>query len=367
MNNDVLFYPQIGLTNPALIKSMALLYDNIYRICPDNVIPEDHPELAPLLEEGSIGRIIDPSSYAEDASTKFIEKLEVWDAAALSISDDDENYSLLHTEKTDQVVRDLFKDIGFKEENNWLYVPTEFASNFMLYMASDIATKNGLSLSTDSMAAWTATNYFATDGMLDDFIQPPGFDNKYLNDPFGIFNLLVSELTPVNISEIPAEDIIRFREQRRDEISYFRNCVFDLKKVIENTVDQDISIDRIEALAKELARAQNDYQKSADVIRAKKWFGSTMMGIPAPIGLCKLMSIPMATTMGIAATGIALGGLYSFASSREEIKKLHKDNPAAFLTVLHRDFKGYCHPTGTRIGGDINMAAWNAMEEYIAD
>lgn len=367
MKNDALFYPHIGLNNPELIKSMALLYDNIYRICPDNVIPDDHSELVPLLEEGSIGKIIDPSHYAAEASTQFIDKLEIWDAAALTIDEDDSSLSRLHTEKTDQVVRDLFKEVGFKEENNWLYVPTEFASNFMLYMASDIAKKNDLSLSTNSMAAWTASNYFATDGMLNDFLQPPGFDNEYLDDPFGIFNLLVSELTPVNIAEIPAGDILRFREQRKDEITNFRKCIFDLKKVVEDTVDQDISMDRIERAAKELVIAQKNYQKSADIIKVKKWFGSTMMGIPAPIGLCKLMSIPTATTMGIAATGIALGGLYSMASSREEVKKLHKDNPAAFLTVLNRDFKGYCRPTRTRKGGDINMAAWNAMEEYIAD
>jgi hypothetical protein len=367
MENDALFYPQIGLNNPTLVKSMALLYDNVYRICPNEVIPDDHPDLAPLLEEGSIGRIVDPSNYAEEASTKFIEKLDIWDAAALAVDDADQNMSRLHIEKTDKVVRDLFKEVGFMEDNNWLYVPTEFASNFMLYMASDIAKKNNFCLSTNSMAAWTASNYFATDGLLNDFLQPPGFDNEYLDDPFAIFSLLISKLTPVNISEIPAESILVFRERRRDEINYFRKCVFDLKKIIEDTIDDDVSIDRIENAAKELARAQKIYQDSADVIKAKKWFGSTMMGIPAPIGLCKLMSIPTATTIGIAATGIALGGLYSMASSREEVKKLNKDNPAAFLTVLNRDFKGYCHPTRTRMGGDINMAAWNAMEEYIAD
>ncbi|MCU8005799.1 DUF6236 family protein [Shewanella sp. SM96] len=365
MKNDALFYPQISLDNPRLIKSMALLYDNVYRICPDNVIPDDHPELQALLEEGSIGKIIDPSKYSEEASTQFIEKLGEWDAAALSF--EDHQISRLHTGKTDEIVRDMFRDIGFTEENDWMYVPTEFASNFMLYMANIVAKNNNLSLSTNSMEAWTASNYFATNGILGDYLQPPGFDNEYLDDPFAIFNMLISNLTPVNISEIPADKILLFREKRRDEILNFRKCVFDLKEVIANTSDGDISIDRIKGAAKKLAAAQDNYRKSADVIKAKKWFGSTMMGIPAPIALCKLLAIPTATTIGIAATGIAIGGLYSLMASKEEVKKLNKDNPSAFLTVLGRDFKGHCRARGSRMGGDINMTAWNSMQEYVAD
>ena len=365
MQKDALFYPQISLENSKLIKSMALLHDNIYRICPDDVIPEDSSDLQPLLEEGSVGKIINPSRYSKPTSKKFLNALDNWEAAALSF--DEHDISMLHSQKTDYVVRELFRNLGYKEENEWLYVPSEVASNFMLFMAKDIATKNNLALCTDKIEAWTATNYFSINGAIDDFTQPPGYDNSNLENPYALFNMLISELTPVNISEIPAEKILTFRENRKDEIRNFRDCISDLEEEIKNTVDEDISIDRIEKKAKELAKAQEDYKKSADLISVKKWFGSSMMGIPAPIGLCNLFSIPTATTKIIAGTSIILGGLYSIMSSKQEIKKLNKENPASFLIELERHFKNCTPKTKTRRGGDINMKAWNCMHEYVAD
>jgi hypothetical protein len=365
MQNDVLFYPQISLTDPKLIKSLVLLYDNVYRICPDNIIPDDHADLHELLAEGCVGRTIDPVIYAEEASSKFLEGLEYWNADALYV--DDENISRLHVDKTDQIIREMFRDIGFKEQNGWMYVPTEFAENFMLFMAKEVATKNKLALCTSSMSAWTATNYFGIDGGIHDNPMLPGFDNEYTDDPFGLFNMLITELTPVNISEIPSDKILEFKLKRRDEILNFRKCIFDLKSEIESTIDKDISIDRIEKKAKQLACAQSDYKKSADIIGAKKWFGSSMMGVPASIGLCSLLSIPTAATIMLAGTGVALGGLYNLATSKEDLKKLNNENSASFLVELERDFKGHFRGRGSRSPGDINMTAWNSMEEYVAD
>lgn len=368
MQNDVLFYPNISFNNPKVIKSLSLLYDNVYRICPNNVIPEDSEELQPLLEEGSIGKIIDPSFYSEQASAEFLDSLDNWNAAALCADDTDiTQLSRLHIGKTDQIIRGLFKEVGFEERGDWMIVPSELSENFMLFMAKNIAQKNNLALSTGSMAAWTATNYFNVDGRIHDSPMHLNTANECTDDPYGLFNLLVSELTPINIGEIPAEKIIQFKNKRKDEILNFRNCIYELKSEIEGTIDQDISIDRIEKKAKQLAIAQADYKKSADLINVKKWFGSTMMGIPAPIGLCNLLSIPSATTLGLAATGIALGGLYGLESSKEQIKTLNKDNPASFLIELTKDFKGHFRGTGTRGPGDINETAWNYMEEYIAD
>jgi hypothetical protein len=80
MNKDALYYPHIALQNPSWIKAMALLYDNIYRIVPDNVIPEDSAELHALLEEGSVGKMIDPAPYSKSSSDDVWRQLSwpVW-------------------------------------------------------------------------------------------------------------------------------------------------------------------------------------------------------------------------------------------------------------------------------------------------
>ncbi|MGC4010937.1 MAG: hypothetical protein QM805_19285 [Pseudomonas sp.] len=100
MQKNALFYPQIGLQNSSLTKAMALYYDKIYRIVPDNVIPDDAEDLQALLEEGSIGKTIDPAKYSKKASKDFLSKIEEWSAAALEFGEDDElTIARLHTEK----------------------------------------------------------------------------------------------------------------------------------------------------------------------------------------------------------------------------------------------------------------------------
>lgn len=365
MLKDALYYPYIGLKNPDLIKSMALLYNFIYRIVPDNVIPDDSEELQPLLEEGSVGKMVAPEHYAEQASSEFLEGIETWDAAALGF--DEEEVSRLHENKIDQVVKRLFVEAGFTKDNKWFHVPSELASNYMLFMARNISIKNDLALVTDNWGAWTGTNYFNLNGTIDESVQPLGYGNEFIDDPFGLFSMIISGIYPINIDEIPTEKIVEFRKKRSDEINNFRLSISELHDEIKNTVDGDISIDRIERKAKELQEAANNYKKSADLITVKKWIGTFMAGVPAPVTLCNIFKIPVATVFGLASTCVAMGGLYNTYAAKEEIKKLNKENPASFLIELRNHFKDFTAPRGSRNGGDINMHAWNCIEEYIND
>ncbi|MCK5721653.1 MAG: hypothetical protein KAI84_03890, partial [Gammaproteobacteria bacterium] len=105
MHSHALYYPHIALIDDSWIKAMSMLYDSIYRIVPDGIIPDDNPNLQPLLEEGAIGRMINPSGYARDASEVFLSKVDgEWNAAALYPSDEDFDISRLHTDKIDVVV-----------------------------------------------------------------------------------------------------------------------------------------------------------------------------------------------------------------------------------------------------------------------
>ena len=364
MNKDALYYPHITLGNPVWIKAMSLLYENIYRIVPDNVIPDDNSQLQALLEEGSVGKMIDPASYSKDTADEFLAKLDDWDAAAFDGDPEgEEQLSRIHEDKTDHRVKRLFKEAGFQNENHWMYVPTEIASHYMLYLANDISKKNNLSLITSDWGAWTGISYFNLNGQLDESITPE-MESEYIDDPFGLFSLIVSEITPINISEIPAEDILNFRLKRIDEISNFRACIGNLLAELQDLESIDIKFDVIKSKVKELERAKLDYQNSADLIKAKGWFGITMMGFPAPVVFGKLMSIPTASTVALGTTGLALGALYSIKNTATELRKLNKENPASLLVEMRSSFKNY---TSARGGGDINYHAWNCMEEFVND
>jgi len=364
MLKDALYYPHIGLKNVPLVKSMALLYDRVYRIVPDNVIPDDHPDLQPLLEDGLVGAMIDPTRYSRAASDNFLAKLGDWRAAALSHQEEDaEQISRLHVDKTDQRVREMFSEMGCSDENEWMHVPTELASNFMLYLATEISKKNNLSLITNNWGAWTGANYFRLNGKLDETIScETKLDHLY--DPYSLFGLILSEMIPMNISDISSDEIVSFRGKRHDEISCFRNAITALSEELKALDSDEIKIDRIRDKVRELNRAKKDYKHSADLIGAKRWFGVSMMGFPAPIVFGNLMSIPAGSTIALGAAGLAIGALYSITSTREDIRKLNAENPASYFIELGRSFKNYTQARGS---GDINFQAWSCMEEYVND
>lgn len=364
MQKNVLYYPHIGLHNAPLTKALALFYEHVYRIVPDNVIPDDNEELHPLLEEGSVGGMIDPAPYSLSASDEFLSKLEEWDAAALDgDSDGEQQLAKLHVEKTDERVRKLFEESGYQTDNDWMSIPTEIASNYMLYLASIIAKKNNFSLVTGDWGAWTGTCYFNLDGQID-YSLSPDMMSEYVDDPFGLFCLLVSEITPTNISEISANKILDFRIKRSDEIANFRKCLSDLHEELKIIDANEIRLDTIRDKVKALNKAKHEYQDSADIIKVKGWTGLKMIGFPAPSIFAHFMDIPTASTVALGATGLALGALYTIKSNAQDLKKLNKENPASFLIETDRSFKNY---TSRRGGGDINYHAWNCMEEFVND
>jgi hypothetical protein len=365
MIDNALYYPNINFHNTSWLKSMAMFYDKIYRIIPNDIIPEDNYDLQPLLEDTSIGRPIDPLNYSKKTSEEFLLKKDEWDAAALlSNYDEDEQFERIHQDKTDYAVRELFKKLGYQETEEWLYVPTELASNYMLFLAKEIAKKNQLQLITNTWAPWTATTYFNMNGNIDESITPYDLESKYFTDPFSLYSLILNEITPLNISEIPSHKIIQFREKRKDEIKNFRHTILELYNELQILDDPFVREDKIKDKIKEFQIAQKNYQDSADIIKAKGWFGVSFMGFPAPIALGKLFSIPYASTVALATTGLAIGGLFNIKNTKHELQKLQKENPISALVEMKKSFKNYSSLRGQK---DINYKAYTTMEEYVND
>lgn len=63
MLNNALYCPYIAFNDSTWLKAMAMYYENIYRIVSDSIIPDDPEDLRPLLEDSSIGAMIDPLPY----------------------------------------------------------------------------------------------------------------------------------------------------------------------------------------------------------------------------------------------------------------------------------------------------------------
>lgn len=233
----------------------------MYRIVPDNVIPDDHQDLQALLEEGLVGSRVDPARYAHETSNQFLSKLDGWGAAALThVKRDSDRLVQIHKDKTDQRVYALFQEAGFKSDNEWLLVPTELASNYMLYLATEISKHNSISLVTGDWGAWTGSSYFRLNGKLDESITPET-NPEILYDPYSLYILIVSQFVPLNIQKIPAEKIVMFRQRRQDEISCFRNAIEGLQSELANLDSEEICVDRVRDKTRALEKAMRDYKK----------------------------------------------------------------------------------------------------------
>jgi hypothetical protein len=369
MIKNALYYPHIDFLDPNWVKGMALFYENIYRIVPDNVIPNDPEELQPLLEEPAIGKMIDPSKYSVSASDNFLNDKSSWNAAAFVCNDEEqveETLSRIHSTKIDEQVKELFNSLGYKDmDDKWLYIPTELASHFMLYLANEIAKKNQLNLITHDWAPWTATSYYNLDGCIDEYIPLYEQDNEYSDDPFALFSLMVGEITPININEIPCDEILKFRNTRKDEISRFRETIYNLYIELQKLEDPVVREDAINSKIKELIKAKEDYQKCADVIKAKGWFGVSFMGVSAPVTLGNLFNIPSASIVTLGITSLALGGIFNLKSTKAQLLELQKKSPVSALVAMGESFKRYDRRHKREVG--LNYLAYDCMEEFVND
>lgn len=206
------------------------------------------------------------------ASEKFLSSIDKWDAAALTADSEGEQLlTQLHTDKTDQRVRALFRESGFKETNEWMHVPTELASNFMLFMATEISTQNRLSLITNDWGAWTGTSFFEIDGDVDELLENVGCGEDTAAESFGLFGLMVCELAPVNISDIPAEKIVEFRRKRRDEIQSFPACMDSLRTELSTLESAEIKGSTIRNKVYEYSGTEQSTYARCSVCRERKW------------------------------------------------------------------------------------------------
>jgi len=362
MRNNALYYPYIEFRDAHVIKAMALYYDRIYRIAPSGFNISDPEELRPLTEDGMIGGVIDPVRYSSEAADNFLKAKDSWDAAALTATAEEErDIAKIHRSKMDTQVRNLFRTLGYGEDEGWMHVPTELASNYMLYLAMTIGKRNNLELVTDEWAPWTATNYFAVDGKVDGLAAcyDPTSETE-----FALYCYAIRQLTPLNIEDIPANKIAEFRIKRKDEIKRFRDAVSALHGELCSIEDPSLRRDKIKDGINELDKAQKDYHKSADLIKATEWGGFLLTGFPATLELGKMLGMGDASTMILAASAVAIGGIVKLSNHRKEIAKAIKENPASAIVSLASDFKQY---TGRRDGGDVNFYAYNCLEEYVND
>jgi len=355
--SSVLFYPKIDLQDKTLVKEALLLYDNLYRIVPNDVVPNDNPEIKSFIDQYDLIKPIDPKPYTKETMEQFKTKLDEWTAAGFHF-EKDEKTSFLHSGKVYDKLRNyLLKEKLLSEDGCWLRGNEILISNYMIFLSNEISHQNKLALLTNFSPAFTIQEYVNYNGNFDDF---PGIDFSGNKNNQALLSMCLIDYIPNNIEEISFSSLVEFRDEYRHERKNFLSQISSFPKELSHIREQSVFKDRLESLQDSLEDSLTDYKNSCSQIRAKYYWGAKFLTFPILIPIAeKFLSTDLGIIKGLAALGIFFGGLWTFYSYENDLECLQKTNPYSYLDLL----ESYSFE-------DIDNMNWllkNEMKEFVCD
>ena len=362
MDKNILYYPTIefNMADYGWLWRAALLWDKIYRIVPDGYSLNEPRNIQELCSTGEIGIPLCPRRYSATASKKFIEKLESrdWQAAALEFNIDDiekyEQYTRLHKDKVDVSLRNLMLlNPETFEDNDWIYVSKEISNQYMIYLATEIAKSNNLSLNTHNPDVWTASTFFINDGKVQEGFFP---SSHYIeSSQAALAPVFINNIFPDNILDITPQQIIEFRSKRKDERKQFQQA-FDLFcDKLSQATDPKILNQIWEDEKKEIEYALTQYKKSMDILKTVKWGGYVTSLITIATDVLGYTDFNSNVIQGVTSAGIGIGLLTGVL----EKKFSPRPTPYSYLSEA-------CALVPNRFK-DYNYFLYRKMEVFIND
>ena len=371
MSHSLLYYPTIEFRPEDYIHlwSAALFADKIYRIVPPGYELSEPRNIQVLCSTGEIGIPLSPVPYSGEASRRFSDFMREnrGGAAALTlVSQDEAEYIRIHSEKMDvKLLQDIFYRFKNSDEpDSWLYGSPSAVNFYMTFLANYISEKNNLSLWTGSQELWTASTYFLCDGSLQDDFRP---EDIYIEPSEGaLASVMIPEIFPQNLPAVPPEDILRFREKRRDERVLFLDAVDHLRSELGRADSPDVIRAILADEEKKVSAAVKEYKKSMDILKAAQFGGvlTTVLTIAADV-FGYSSNIPDLYTGMLASSGIWAGVLTGIL----EKKAVVKNNPYTYLAHIGNAFSLF--PGSDRMYHGLipgyNYTLYRGFEEFIND
>jgi len=340
MTNDpssVLLYPNINLKDPILVKEALLLYDNLYRIVPSDYEPKDHPEIQQCNSDYDIVASIYPEKYAEDTYKKFQTKMKKWSSIAAGFSPVKiARSNKLHEGKVSNELQKYFIDEGLLVKNGrWLRGNNALIANYMIYLSSEIAAQNHLSLLTNISPVWTTQEFLNYDGNYNQTSEGL-YSSNVLNH--SLIGMYLTDFIPNNLGIIPFSEIMAFRDDYRLERQNFLREQSQFIDELTRIKDPLVFKDKIISLQKRLQDSLINYKDSCNkLVREKFFYGVKVVTIPlnSSVAACVLSQDPNLFLL-LSSVGISFGLIWSLCSYYDERNELQKTNPYSYLDLLQK-------------------------------
>jgi hypothetical protein len=336
LTSRILYYPTIEFKQEHYrwLWSASLLWDKIYRIVPEGYALNEPRNIIELCETGDIGIRINPKDYSTQVAEEFMKKLESkeWEAAALMFHNDDINeykeYCKLHKDKVDVSLRNaLLANKQIAEDEDWLYVPQEMSNFYMSYLANRIAKDNKLSLATNDQDFWTASTYFQYENNIQDY-----YHKEWSRQ--ALISLVLIDYIPKNVMQLSPQQIIKFREARKDERNLLDLTLTNVADELRNIKDEKIAQEILHEQRVKIGFALNEYKKSMDIIKITEWTGMISLFSSMAVDVMGYLGYAGNIIAPINTAGIGIG-LISGISSHIN-KQSNNNNPYSYLNSLNK-------------------------------
>ena len=373
MSNSILYYPTIEFRREDYqwLWNTALFADKIYRIVPPGYKLNEPRNIKALCSTGEIGIPISPVKYSKEASEAFSSFMDAngRKAAALSFIEEDETeYIRIHSSKMDvKLLQNIFYNLKqIDEDDNWLYAHPNTVNFYMTFLANHIAKKNSLSLWTRNQELWTTSTYFLYDGNLQDDYRPG--EEYYEPSKEALISLMLPDVFPQDILHVTPEEILQFREKRKDERKQFLDAIENLRQELAKADAPEVIQAIINDEKTKVDAAAHEYKKSMDILKVVRFGGvlTTAITIAADaLGYCS--HFPDLYKGVIESSGLWAGVLTGILEKRVKIP----NNPYTYLAHINNRFS--YHPGASHfLMGQPSIARYNytlyrGFEEFIND
>ena len=346
---QALHYPTIEFNDIEALKRALLVWDRIYRIVPQGYSPQDTSEVREAASTGALQDLSVDEQEKSQAAHSFLDFYAkrndpnnrlVWPAGFST-----ETFTRINPDKIDAKLVPLFEQLAHRlTADGFLEVPHELAGGYMFYLATSVANRRGLDMTTESSDYWAVGSYFAASGNFTEQVYAEQAD-AYLA------NLAIDDLLPESLELVPIDTVLRFREDTAELRHAFQVELQELKDVLGRCNNKTHARDIVAYFSNRFERAKNEYRNSLGFFRKTDMCSLISVGLPVAASIVELpvgagMDPYTPLRLGV---GMLLGAV-SALGAREMIDK--KRTVASYLVdaerltstpnfLLHRKFEEF--------------------------
>ena len=364
-----LYYPRIQVPNDGWLKTAMLYLEGVQTIVPASM-PEPYTGTSRVLFDAGVLSPLHVHPHmdsVERLAVKVFDYFGSTEADGVLIEGGLRQSDLIHPEKLPELrelveihpekfpyaLQHQLERLFHGREGNWVRVDRPFARFYMTVLATQLAEDHGIALLTDL----PASERLAVNVRLDSKLGMPNirfgdpdwrrYGRHWFHEhrvPATLAPSLLADLSLQKIAISPdtsVDDLLRFREDHKDQLGRFRTKMAELTE----SIDGELTIEALQQRVADIYanEVKPTISEMKDCLSASKikwalesFLKTSMLSVPATGALPAFgLSVPHALLAGAGISLTVSAVLYNL-QKREDMRK----NPYSYLLAAESHFQG---------------------------